>query len=170
MKCINFIGEYSLNYIQALFSKIIPITILEDVEGLYCFLEDEHFFKFKILSQEENIKVMISHNRDKLTKLTLQYANNHAMQIFHISDLIFKYQNDKINHELKSIFLKVDSYLMHTVKMFMENNLNVVQTAHEIYVHRNTLNYRLQLFYNITGIDVKDYQNMLLVYFYLNCA
>ncbi|MGI5915376.1 MAG: helix-turn-helix domain-containing protein [Anaerolineae bacterium] len=46
--------------------------------------------------------------------------------------------------------------LVHTLKVFFDENANVSQTARALYVHRNTLNYRLQRIIEIIGLDLND--------------
>lgn len=49
-----------------------------------------------------------------------------------------------------------DESLMHTVDVFIENGLNVSLTSRKLYMHRNTLQYRLNAIYKITGINLKS--------------
>ena len=46
--------------------------------------------------------------------------------------------------------------LVHTLEVFFEQNANASQTARALYVHRNTLNYRLQRIVEISGLDLND--------------
>ncbi len=46
--------------------------------------------------------------------------------------------------------------LVATLAAFFEQNANASQTARVLYVHRNTLNYRLQRIAEITGLDLDD--------------
>jgi purine catabolism regulator len=46
--------------------------------------------------------------------------------------------------------------LVHTLQVFFDQNANASQTSRALYVHRNTLNYRLQRIVEITGLDLND--------------
>jgi PucR family transcriptional regulator, purine catabolism regulatory protein len=46
--------------------------------------------------------------------------------------------------------------LVHTLEVFFDENTNASQTSRALYVHRNTLNYRLQRIVEITGLDLND--------------
>lgn len=50
-----------------------------------------------------------------------------------------------------------DPDMMQTAQCFFENNLNVSRTAEALYMHRNTLMYRLNKIKKITGLDVKNF-------------
>lgn len=48
-----------------------------------------------------------------------------------------------------------------TVYTFFENNLNISETARQLYVHRNTLVYRLEKIQKKTGLDVRIFEDAL---------
>ena len=50
-----------------------------------------------------------------------------------------------------------DSEMMDTAECFFQNNLNVSQTAQALYMHRNTLMYRLNKIKRLTGLDIKNF-------------
>ncbi|MFD1360969.1 PucR family transcriptional regulator [Lentibacillus salinarum] len=57
-----------------------------------------------------------------------------------------------------------DRDLLHTVKTFIACNLNVSVTAKELFMHRNSLQYRLDKFSEKTGIDIRDFRQASAVY------
>lgn len=48
--------------------------------------------------------------------------------------------------------------LMLTVDCFFENGMNVSETARKLYMHRNTLIYRLNKIQKTTGIDLRNFE------------
>jgi PucR family transcriptional regulator, purine catabolism regulatory protein len=46
--------------------------------------------------------------------------------------------------------------LVHTLDRFFAENANASRTSRALYIHRNTLNYRLQRIVEITGLDLDD--------------
>jgi PucR C-terminal helix-turn-helix domain len=57
-----------------------------------------------------------------------------------------------------------DEETLKSIKVFVECNLNVSLAAKQLYIHRNSLQYRVEKFYDKTGIDVKQLKNALTVY------
>lgn len=49
-----------------------------------------------------------------------------------------------------------------TVYTFFDNNLNISETARQLYVHRNTLVYRLEKIQKKTGLDVRKFDDALM--------
>lgn len=54
-----------------------------------------------------------------------------------------------------------DEETLSTVNLFFENNLNISETARKLYLHRNTLVYRLEKIQKMTGLDVRTFDDAL---------
>ncbi|BCB02902.1 PucR family transcriptional regulator [Bacillus sp. KH172YL63] len=58
-----------------------------------------------------------------------------------------------------------DPEMIHTVKAFLENQSNISQTAKQLFMHRNSVQYRIDKFIEKTDIDIKTFQGGVLAYF-----
>ncbi len=54
-----------------------------------------------------------------------------------------------------------DEETLTTVNKFFENNLNVSETSRQLFVHRNTLVYRIEKLEKSTGLDVRTFDDAL---------
>lgn len=52
--------------------------------------------------------------------------------------------------------------IMTTIQKFFENNLNISETARQLYVHRNTLVYRLERLEKTIGLDIRRFDDAML--------
>lgn len=52
-----------------------------------------------------------------------------------------------------------DEELLSTINKFFENNLNVSETSRQLYIHRNTLVYRLDKLQRSTGLDLRVFED-----------
>ena len=52
-----------------------------------------------------------------------------------------------------------DEETLNIVNGFFENNLNISETARKLYLHRNTLTYRLEKIEKLTGLNVKNFED-----------
>ena len=52
-----------------------------------------------------------------------------------------------------------DEEAMSTIGKFFENNLNISETARQLYVHRNTLVYRLERIEKAIGLDIRKFDD-----------
>ena len=57
---------------------------------------------------------------------------------------------------------ELDGEIIETIKKFFENNLNVSETSRQLYVHRNTLVYRLDKIQKITGLDLRIFDEAII--------
>ncbi len=53
----------------------------------------------------------------------------------------------------------LDQETLFTIQKFFENNLNVSETSRKLFVHRNTLVYRLEKIKKITGLDLREFDH-----------
>lgn len=54
---------------------------------------------------------------------------------------------------------ELDEEAMAIINRFFENNLNVSETARQLYLHRNTLVYRLEKIQKSTGLDIRIFED-----------
>ncbi len=57
-------------------------------------------------------------------------------------------------------FVKIfeDEETMRTAKIFFANGMNISATARALYMHRNTLIYRLRAIYKKTGLNLHNFE------------
>jgi sugar diacid utilization regulator len=83
-------------------------------------------------------------------------------KIFHVSDLglfqIIFDSNQENNLEFANNVLSPlrKKELIETLKVFFEHNLNLMETARTMSVHRNTIIYRLNQIYDLTKLDPRS--------------
>ena len=55
----------------------------------------------------------------------------------------------------------LDEETLNTISKFFENNLNVSETSRQLFVHRNTLVYRIEKLQKATGLDIRTFDEAL---------
>lgn len=83
-----------------------------------------------------------------------------------IGRLIYQLPYSLCEMFLKEVFRgdaldQFDKETLTTVNAFFENDLNISETARKMYLHRNTLGYRLDKIQKTTGLDVKKFDDAL---------
>ena len=56
----------------------------------------------------------------------------------------------------------LDHETLFTIQKFFENNLNVSETSRKLFVHRNTLVYRLEKIKKLTGLDLREFDHAII--------
>ena len=62
----------------------------------------------------------------------------------------------------KSSIDALDQETLFTINKFFENNLNVSETSRKLFVHRNTLVYRLEKIKKLTGLDLREFDDAII--------
>ena len=69
-----------------------------------------------------------------------------------------------LNEVLKEDVLReIDNETMNTVQRFLDCDLNISLAARELYIHRNTLVFRLDKLKSLTGLDVRKFDDAMLL-------
>lgn len=84
-----------------------------------------------------------------------------------IGRLIYQLPTTMCKLFLKEVFREgsfeaLDHETILTIQKFFENNLNVSETSRQLYVHRNTLVYRLDKIQKITGLDLRKFDDAII--------
>lgn len=110
----------------------------------------------------------------KEAKMALEVA-----EIFYDSKSVITYQELGIGRliyqlprPLCEIFLKevfgdfnpeeLDEEILTTVYQFLQNDLNLSETSRQLFVHRNTLVYRLEKLQRSMGLDIRQFEDAML--------
>jgi carbohydrate diacid regulator len=81
-----------------------------------------------------------------------------------IARLIYQLPTTLCEMFLREVFIKgsiegLDKETLFTIQKFFENNLNVSETSRKLFVHRNTLVYRLEKIKKLTGLDLREFDH-----------
>lgn len=84
-----------------------------------------------------------------------------------IARLIYQLPTTLCEMFLKEVFKKgsidsLDQETLFTIQRFFENNLNVSETSRKLFVHRNTLVYRLEKIKKLTGLDLREFDHAII--------
>lgn len=85
-----------------------------------------------------------------------------------IGRLIYQLPTPLCEMFLSEVFKKgsieaLDEETLFTIQKFFENNLNVSETSRKLFVHRNTLVYRLEKIKKLTGLDLREFDNAIVL-------
>lgn len=99
----------------------------------------------KIFYAEKNV---VAYNRLGIGRLIYQLPVNLCRMFIHE---IF---GDNVPYDM-------DEETMNTINKFFENNMNVSETSRQLFVHRNTLVYRIERIQESTGLDLRCFDDAL---------
>jgi carbohydrate diacid regulator len=81
-----------------------------------------------------------------------------------IGRIVYQLPNTLCEMFLSEVFKKnpiesLDQETLFTINKFFENSLNVSETSRKLFVHRNTLVYRLEKIKKLTGLDLREFEH-----------
>lgn len=81
-----------------------------------------------------------------------------------IARLIYQLPTTLCEMFLREVFRRgtidsLDQETLYTIQKFFDNNLNVSETSRKLFVHRNTLVYRLEKIRKLTGLDLREFDH-----------
>lgn len=84
-----------------------------------------------------------------------------------IARLIYQLPTTLCETYLREVFKRgsiesLDRETLFTIQKFFDNNLNVSETSRKLFVHRNTLVYRLEKIKKITGLDLREFDHAII--------
>lgn len=97
------------------------------------------------------------------------YPQNHVFNFINAFPLVMMTtewnQLTSILHQEYQEIFQHDSELINIIKTYLENNSNTSLTAKKLYMHRNSLQYKIDKFIEQTSIDIKSFHGAISIYF-----
>lgn len=122
-------------------------------------------FESGILSAKNNVNFFRYYNL---------YDNN---LIKNQKELTFKnlildiaFSNKKLLYENKDLFLNKinDENYKELINSLLNNNINVSKTANEVYMHRNTINNKIEIIKKETALNIQNFHDAFCIYLLIN--
>ena len=97
-------------------------------------------------------------------KLVLKSELSGYISLYEI--LLEEYKNEGVDLTfVKDVFKNVDEYIFETAKAYIDLEESVQYTSELLFTHRNTINYRISRFCQLSDINLKQGRNILLTRF-----
>ncbi|MBQ8052601.1 MAG: helix-turn-helix domain-containing protein [Lachnospiraceae bacterium] len=162
-------------------NSVILIKALDEKDG-YKEVEEAAKTAVDMLNMEAMVKVRSSYGTiaEELKELSRSYKEARmAMdvgRIFYAGKRVISYNElgiGRLIYQLPPSLCKMfiqeifaseemtefDQEILTTIGTFFDNNLNVSETARQLFVHRNTLVYRIEKLQKSTGLDIRTFDD-----------
>ncbi|AEE90776.1 putative transcriptional regulator, PucR family [Tepidanaerobacter acetatoxydans Re1] len=169
---INTIFEEGMTArIDDILLSFLPMSNLDE-------LKETSTALYQTIAEEVSQKAVISlggiaHSQSELirafndAKKALIFASRKNFGVLHYPEmaleLLISLLPSEIRHnyknEMEMNFKDLDSDTINTIRVFLDCNLHIAQAARHLYIHRNTLIYRLDKIYTITGLDLRNFND-----------
>lgn len=175
--------------IRELFSRDVPILWQNSHDGV---MIEEKESNDETISYDQIIDILMSDLYVTIKFFVGPYHNHftnvkrHYDMIIQSAHTAFSYSKESVitfGYAVPSLFINEvnqelriqvsetilqefidDDETLKLIETFLDCNLNVSETAKELYMHRNSLQYRLDRFHEKTTIDVRQFHEAMSVY------
>ena len=118
------------------------------------------------------ITVLVSHREDKLSEQALELAAKYSSgKLVDLADVCLLAVKEKQTDFLlifENYFNHIDTDLLRTMAAYLTNDSSGLRTSENLFIHRNTWLYRLNKFYRLTKLDLKDADDVAFFRFWLS--
>lgn len=170
----DFIINVSDNEV-ALVKEIGNSISIKDIENLAITISDNLITEFNIDtvigigSVVTNLKHLARSFKEAQTSLEVGKVFNDEKRVISydnlgIARLVYQLPTTLCETYLSEIIKRgsidvLDEETVFTIQKFFENNLNVSETSRSMYIHRNTLLYRIMKVEKLTGLDLRIFDH-----------
>ena len=139
----------------------------DNVESFYLKLK-----KMVVISLQDvglQASILIVPFFDKLFEKYLNLINNYVQTAF--ESFLKNSSLEIVKEDSRNIINKIKSKDLDTLKAFLACNCNSSTTAEELFLHRNSFNYRVNLLERDLNIDIRDINTLMFLNLIINiCA
>ncbi len=159
----------------AIIKQISGTVTAEDLEKIAVNVEDtlKNELRIKTIigigTVAEHLRELADSYKEAQTAIEVGKVFDTEKSVMHyenlgIGRLIYQLPTTLCEIFLHEVFKKnsldsLDQETLFTINKFFENSLNVSETSRKLFVHRNTLVYRLEKIRKLTGLDLRQFDH-----------
>ncbi|MBS8262924.1 hypothetical protein DYI25_00575 [Mesobacillus boroniphilus] len=174
----GFFPDHTIIWVKEFYGIIIEEKkkVSENAEELYSIsstFESDFYVKISFyIGKFQKVSTQLPHFFDREKQVFEELTRHTTRDVVYTFEkafpmLLATHLPDYLKGILDVTFLEAfgeDKELMATIKVFLESNSNASLSAKKLYVHRNTLQYRLDKFMEKTSVNLKDFDAAVVVY------
>ncbi|MDZ5010313.1 hypothetical protein GNF77_15690, partial [Clostridium perfringens] len=103
----------------------------------YCKINEYNEFKDKFEYLKENLEVCLKYN------LPSEIYTENSLLLEKIIKNVDEKEINRVYKQYNEVFSKLDDGLIKTIEIFFSEGLKISESADKLYIHRNTLFYRI---------------------------
>ncbi|MBQ8911629.1 MAG: helix-turn-helix domain-containing protein [Clostridia bacterium] len=165
------VGEHEVALVKEIASATDVKEIEQIAQSMADTLEAEFFTQVSvgIGTAVDNIKDLARSYKEaqvalEVGKIFDNEKNVNSYENLGIGRLMYQLPTPLCEMFLSDVFKRgsiegLDRETLSTIQCFFDNNLNVSETSRKLFVHRNTLVYRLEKIRKLTGLDLREFEH-----------
>jgi sugar diacid utilization regulator len=143
-------NDISKEKIKELYIKLKK-NITEECCISYCKVNEYNEFKEKFEYLKENLEVCLKYN------LPSKIYTENSLLLEKIIENVDEKEINRVYKQYNEVFSKLDDGLIKTIEIFFSEGLKISESADKLYIHRNTLFYRIDKIKKIVNYDISNF-------------
>ncbi|MBD1383358.1 helix-turn-helix domain-containing protein [Metabacillus arenae] len=131
------------------------------------FLVDSYFYIGQLHEKNDSLSVKFQYEDEVFSTAKMSFKQQKVLSYFQSIAFLFPIYPERFPIDsLSDIFLESiqDHELTHSILIYLDCNLNVSLAAKRLYMHRNSLQYRIDKFIERSGVDIKHFKEAAAVF------
>lgn len=184
-KIYEILNKYlnNRNYIYAVFFNEIIIysfnvnlnIFFKNLEGIICEINEVTSYNIKFGVSESFKNIELSKEKYEEANIALKWGkllgfskNLYEFKNFDLEILLTSVDSKSLNKYISKVLSKVDDkdidLYRELIKSYVNNNGSLKKCAEELFVHKNTIQYRLNKLSSITGYNPRNFNDLIRLY------
>lgn len=143
-------NDISDDSIKELFLAIKK-SITEKCYISYCKIDEYNELKEKFEYLKDNLEICLKYN------LQSKIYTENSLLVEKMIENVDEKEITRVYKEFNDIFSKLDDDLIKTIEIFFSEGLKISESADKLYIHRNTLFYRIDKIKKIVNYDISNF-------------
>jgi sugar diacid utilization regulator len=143
-------NDISDDSIKELFLAIKK-SITEKCYISYCKIDEYSELKEKFEYLKDNLEICLKYN------LQSKIYTENSLLVEKMIENVDEKEITRVYKEFNDIFSKLDEDLIKTIEIFFSEGLKISESADKLYIHRNTLFYRIDKIKKIVNYDISNF-------------
>ena len=166
---------------EASHHSVAMLKAVKEENGLEVIEEFAKAFESSFLTETgTTVYIGISDPKEDLTGIQEAYEEARSAinvgRVYHAGKRVFVFRNLLLERFLSDVSPEMgagynkrlfnrstarlfNDEMVHTIETFFDNSLNLSETARKLYIHRNTLVYRLEKVQHAIGLDLRNFDD-----------
>ncbi len=106
----------------------------------------------------------ITANPDEELKIVEKSFKNYVNGFYTLKSLLFTEMNSFDKKELLDLLLAGSGITKEFIKEYIKYDLNISKASKEMFIHRNTMNYKLDKLKELSGFDLRSFKDAYILY------
>ncbi|MBM7659957.1 DNA-binding PucR family transcriptional regulator [Bacillus mesophilus] len=164
---VIWIGPNSGVIVEQIKQDMIQLEELIDLQNAITtdFYTDLYFYIGATFSVSNSIHDQYNWETRCFQLSKLKIKNKNIYRFYEtIPYVLLKETSEDTTYKIESLVKDFSAEDLQSIKVYIENGLNVSLAAKKLFMHRNSLQYRVDKFIDKTGVDIKSFDGALVIY------